>query len=209
MKKVSFETVTSNAKVRIIIDRQEKVEEYMPEGFEPLTINHTVTYDNSIVTVNGTDFKPVYKDVNESICTLKILKGIRADEVLIDTLEANDCVAALEIVKDDTQAWIPLTQNQLDEIKRAYQEEVDENAPEQVKKENQEREAKINHAKNIIGQVKNPAKLMTAKQRDKKIAEYRRVMLEGGEGYNPFEDIITKEQYQSAKETILNNQEER
>lgn len=209
MKKVSFETVTSNAKVRIIIDRQEKVEEYMPEGFEPLTINHTVTYDNSIVTVNGTDFKPVYKDVNESICTLKILKGIRADEVLIDTLEANDCVAALEIVKDDTQAWIPLTQNQLDEIKRAYQEEVDENAPEQVKKENQEREAKINHAKNIIDQVKNPAKLMTAKQRDKKIAEYRRVMLEGGEGYNPFEDIITKEQYQSAKETILNNQEER
>lgn len=209
MKKVSFETVTSNAKVRIIIDRQEKVEEYMPEGFEPLTINHTVTYDNSIVTVNGTDFKPVYKDVNESICTLKILKGIRADEVLIDTLEANDCVAALEIVKDDTQAWIPLTQNQLDEIKRAYQEEVDENAPEQVKKENQEREAKINHAKNIIGQVKNPAKLMTAKQRDKKIAEYRRVMLEGGEGYNPFEDIITKEQYQSAKETIWNNQEER
>lgn len=209
MKKVSFETVTGNAKVRIIIDRQEKVEEYMPEGFEPLTINHTVTYDNSIVTVNGTDFKPVYKDVNESICTLKILKGIRADEVLIDTLEANDCVAALEIVKDDTQAWIPLTQNQLDEIKRAYQEEVDENAPEQVKKENQEREAKINHAKNIIDQVKNPAKLMTAKQRDKKIAEYRRVMLEGGEGYNPFEDIITKEQYQSAKETILNNQEER
>lgn len=209
MKKVSFETVTSNAKVRIIIDRQEKVEEYMPEGFEPLTINHTVTYDNSIVTVNGTDFKPVYKDVNESICTLKILKGIRADEVLIDTLEANDCVAALEIVKDDTQAWIPLTQNQLDEIKRAYQEEVDENAPEQVKKENQEREAKINHAKNIIDQVKNPAKLMTAKQRDKKIAEYRRVMLEGGEGYNPFEDIITKEQYQSAKETIWNNQEER
>lgn len=181
----------------------------MPEGFEPLTINHTVTYDNSIVTVNGTDFKPVYKDVNESICTLKILKGIRADEVLIDTLEANDCVAALEIVKDDTQAWIPLTQNQLDEIKRAYQEEVDENAPEQVKKENQEREAKINHAKNIIDQVKNPAKLMTAKQRDKKIAEYRRVMLEGGEGYNPFEDIITKEQYQSAKETIWNNQEER
>ena len=209
MKKVSFEAVTSNAKVRIIIDRQEKVEEYMPEGFEPLTINHTVTYDNSIVTVNGTDFKPVYKDVNESICTLKILKGIRADEVLIDTLEANDCVAALEIVKDDTQAWIPLTQNQLDEIKRAYQEEVDENAPEQVKKENQEREAKINHAKNIIDQVKNPAKLMTAKQRDKKIAEYRRVMLEGGEGYNPFEDIITKEQYQSAKETIWNNQEER
>ena len=209
MKKVSFETVTSNAKVRIIIDRQEKVEEYMPEGFEPLTINHTVTYDNSIVTVNGTDFKPVYKDINESICTLKILKGIRADEVLIDTLEANDCVAALEIVKDDTQAWIPLTQNQLDEIKRAYQEEVDENAPEQVKKENQEREAKINHAKNIIDQVKNPAKLMTAKQRDKKIAEYRRVMLEGGEGYNPFEDIITKEQYQSAKETIWNNQEER
>lgn len=209
MKKVSFETVTGNAKVRIIIDRQEKVEEYMPEGFEPLTINHTVTYDNSIVTVNGTDFKPVYKDVNESICTLKILKGIRADEVLIDTLEANDCVAALEIVKDDTQAWIPLTQNQLDEIKRAYQEEVDENAPEQVKKENQEREAKINHAKNIIDQVKNPAKLMTAKQRDKKIAEYRRVMLEGGEGYNPFEDIITKEQYQSAKETIWNNQEER
>lgn len=209
MKKVSFETVTSNAKVRIIIDRQEKVEEYMPEGFEPLTINHTVTYDNSIVTVNGTDFKPVYKDVNESICTLKILKGIRADEVLIDTLEANDCVAALEIVKDDTQAWIPLTQNQLDEIKRAYQEEVDENAPEQVKKENQEREAKINHAKNIIDQVKNPAKLMTAKQRDKKIADYRRVMLEGGEGYNPFEDIITKEQYQSAKETIWNNQEER
>ena len=209
MKKVSFETVTSNAKVRIIIDRQEKVEEYMPEGFEPLTINHTVTYDNSIVTVNGTDFKPVYKDVNESICTLKILKGIRADEVLIDTLEANDCVAALEIVKDDTQAWIPLTQNQLDEIKRAYQEEVDENAPEQVKKENQEREAKINHAKNIIDQVKNPAKLMTAKQRDRKIAEYRRVMLEGGEGYNPFEDIITKEQYQSAKETIWNNQEER
>ena len=133
MKKVSFETVTGNAKVRIIIDRQEKVEEYMPEGFEPLTVNHTVTYDNSIVTVNGTDFKPVYKDVNESICTLKILKGIRADEVLIDTLEANDCVAALEIVKDDTQAWIPLTQNQLDEIKRAYQEEVDENAPEQVK----------------------------------------------------------------------------
>ena len=191
MKKVSFETVTGNAKVRIIIDRQEKVEEYMPEGFEPLTINHTVTYDNSIVTVNGTDFKPVYKDVNESICTLKILKGIRADEVLIDTLEANDCVAAL------------------DEIKRAYQEEVDENAPEQVKKENQEREAKINHAKNIIDQVKNPAKLMTAKQRDKKIAEYRRVMLEGGEGYNPFEDIITKEQYQSAKETIWNNQEER
>lgn len=209
MKKVSFETVTGNAKVRIIIDRQEKVEEYMPEGFEPLTINHTVTYDNSIVTVNGTDFKPVYKDVNESICTLKILKGIRADEVLIDTLEANDCVAALEIVKDDTQAWIPLTQNQLDEIKRAYQEEVDENAPEQVKKENQEREAKINHAKNIIDQVKNPAKLMTAKQRDKKIAEYRRVMLEGGEGYNPFENIITKEQYQSAKETIWNNQEER
>lgn len=209
MKKVSFETVTGNAKVRIIIDRQEKVEEYTPEGFEPLTINHTVTYDNSIVTVNGTDFKPVYKDVNESICTLKILKGIRADEVLIDTLEANDCVAALEIVKDDTQAWIPLTQNQLDEIKRAYQEEVDENAPEQVKKENQEREAKINHAKNIIDQVKNPAKLMTAKQRDKKIAEYRRVMLEGGEGYNPFEDIITKEQYQSAKETIWNNQEER
>lgn len=209
MKKVSFETVTGNAKVRIIIDRQEKVEEYMPEGFEPLTINHTVTYDNSIVTVNGTDFKPVYKDVNESICTLKILKGIRADEVLIDTLEANDCVAALEIVKDDTQAWIPLTQNQLDEIKRAYQEEVDENAPEQVKKEKQEREAKINHAKNIIDQVKNPAKLMTAKQRDKKIAEYRRVMLEGGEGYNPFEDIITKEQYQSAKETIWNNQEER
>lgn len=209
MKKVSFETVTGNAKVRIIIDRQEKAEEYMPEGFEPLTINHTVTYDNSIVTVNGTDFKPVYKDVNESICTLKILKGIRADEVLIDTLEANDCVAALEIVKDDTQAWIPLTQNQLDEIKRAYQEEVDENAPEQVKKENQEREAKINHAKNIIDQVKNPAKLMTAKQRDKKIAEYRRVMLEGGEGYNPFEDIITKEQYQSAKETIWNNQEER
>lgn len=209
MKKVSFETVTGNAKVRIIIDRQEKVEEYMPEGFEPLTINHTVTYDNSIVTVNGTDFKPVYKDVNESICTLKILKGIRADEVLIDTLEANDCVAALEIVKDDTQAWIPLTQNQLDEIKRAYQEEVNENAPEQVKKENQEREAKINHAKNIIDQVKNPAKLMTAKQRDKKIAEYRRVMLEGGEGYNPFEDIITKEQYQSAKETIWNNQEER
>lgn len=209
MKKVSFETFTSNAKVRIIIDRQEKVEEYMPEGFEPLTINHTVTYDNSIVTVNGTDFKPVYKDVNESICTLKILKGIRADEVLIDTLEANDCVAALEIVKDDTQAWIPLTQNQLDEIKRAYQEEVDENAPEQVKKENQEREAKINHAKNIIDQVKNPAKLMTAKQRDKNIAEYRRVMLEGGEGYNPFEDIITKEQYQSAKETIWNNQEER
>lgn len=209
MKKVSFETVTGNAKVRIIIDRQEKVEEYMPEGFEPLTINHTVTYDNSIVTVNGTDFEPVYKDVNESICTLKILKGIRADEVLIDTLEANDCVAALEIVKDDTQAWIPLTQNQLDEIKRAYQEEVDENAPEQVKKENQEREAKINHAKNIIDQVKNPAKLMTAKQRDKKIAEYRRVMLEGGEGYNPFEDIITKEQYQSAKETIWNNQEER
>lgn len=209
MKKVSFETVTGNAKVRIIIDRQEKVEEYMPEGFEPLTVNHTVTYDNSIVTVNGTDFKPVYKDVNESICTLKILKGIRADEVLIDTLEANDCVAALEIVKDDTQAWIPLTQNQLDEIKRAYQEEVDENAPEQVKKENQEREAKINHAKNIIDQVKNPAKLMTAKQRDKKIAEYRRVMLEGGEGYNPFEDIITKEQYQSAKETIWNNQEER
>ena len=209
MKKVSFETVTSNAKVRIIIDRQEKVEEYMPEGFEPLTINHTVTYDNSIVTVNGTDFKPVYKDVNESICTLKILKGIRADEVLIDTLEANDCVAALEIVKDDTQAWIPLTQNQLDEIKRAYQEEVDENAPEQVKKENQEREAKINHAKNIIDQVKTPAKLMTAKQRDKKIADYRRVMLEGGEGYNPFEDIITKEQYQSAKETIWNNQEER
>lgn len=209
MKKVSFETVTGNAKVRIIIDRQEKVEEYMPEGFEPLTINHTVTYDNSIVTVNGTDFKPVYKDVNESICTLKILKGIRADEVLIDTLEANDCVAALEIVKGDTQAWIPLTQNQLDEIKRAYQEEVDENAPEQVKKENQEREAKINHAKNIIDQVKNPAKLMTAKQRDKKIAEYRRVMLEGGEGYNPFEDIITKEQYQSAKETIWNNQEER
>lgn len=209
MKKVSFETVTGNAKVRIIIDRQEKVEEYMPEGFEPLTINHTVTYDNSIVTVNGTDFKPVYKDVNESICTLKILKGIRADEVLIDTLEANDCVAALEIVKGDTQAWIPLTQNQLDEIKRAYQEEVDENAPEQVKKENQEREAKINHAKNIIDQVKNPAKLMTAKQRDKKIAEYRRVMLEGGEGYNPFENIITKEQYQSAKETIWNNQEER
>lgn len=209
MKKVSFETVTGNAKVRIIIDRQEKVEEYMPEGFEPLTINHTVTYDNSIVTVNGTDFKPVYKDVNESICTLKILKGIRADEMLIDTLEANDCVAALEIVKGDTQAWIPLTQNQLDEIKRAYQEEVDENAPEQVKKENQEREAKINHAKNIIDQVKNPAKLMTAKQRDKKIAEYRRVMLEGGEGYNPFEDIITKEQYQSAKETIWNNQEER
>ncbi|PXZ24287.1 hypothetical protein DM469_00495 [Lactobacillus helveticus] len=209
MKKVSFETVTGNAKVRIIIDRQEKVEEYMPEGFEPLTINHTVTYDNSIVTVNGTDFKPVYKDVNESICTLKILKGIRADEVLIDTLEANDCVAALEIVKGDTQAWIPLTQNQLDEIKRAYQEEVDENAPEQVKKENQEREAKINHAKNIIDQVNNPAKLMTAKQRDKKIAEYRRVMLEGGEGYNPFEDIITKEQYQSAKETIWNNQEER
>lgn len=209
MKKVSFETVTGNAKVRIIIDRQEKVEEYMPEGFEPLTVNHTVTYDNSIVTVNGTDFKPVYKDVNESICTLKILKGIRADEVLIDTLEANDCVAALEIVKDDTQAWIPLTQNQLDEIKRAYQEEVDENAPEQVKKENQEREAKINHAKNIIDQVKNPAKLMTAKQRDRKIAEYRRVMLEGGEGYNPFEDIITKEQYQSAKETIWNNQEER
>lgn len=209
MKKVSFETVTGNAKVRIIIDRQEKVEEYMPEGFEPLTINHTVTYDNSIVTVNGTDFKPVYKDVNESICTLKILKGIRADEVLIDTLEANDCVAALEIVKGDTQAWIPLTQNQLDEIKRAYQEEVDENAPEQVKKESQEREAKINHAKNIIDQVKNPAKLMTAKQRDKKIAEYRRVMLEGGEGYNPFEDIITKEQYQSAKETIWNNQEER
>lgn len=209
MKKVSFETVTGNAKVRIIIDRQEKVKEYMPEGFEPLTVNHTVTYDNSIVTVNGTDFKPVYKDVNESICTLKILKGIRADEVLIDTLEANDCVAALEIVKDDTQAWIPLTQNQLDEIKRAYQEEVDENAPEQVKKENQEREAKINHAKNIIGQVKNPAKLMTAKQRDRKIAEYRRVMLEGGEGYNPFEDIITKEQYQSAKETIWNNQEER
>lgn len=209
MKKVSFETVTGNAKVRIIIDRQEKVEEYMPEGFEPLTVNHTVTYDNSIVTVNGTDFKPVYKDVNESICTLKILKGIRADEVLIDTLEANDCVATLEIVKDDTQAWIPLTQNQLDEIKRAYQEEVDENAPEQVKKENQEREAKINHAKNIIDQVKNPAKLMTAKQRDKKIAEYRRVMLEGGEGYNPFEDIITKEQYQSAKETIWNNQEER
>ena len=209
MKKVSFETVTGNAKVRIIIDRQEKVEEYMPEGFEPLTINHAVTYDNSIVTVNGTDFKPVYKDVNESICTLKILKGIRADEVLIDTLEANDCVAALEIVKGDTQAWIPLTQNQLDEIKRAYQEEVDENAPEQVKKENQEREAKINHAKNIIDQVKNPAKLMTAKQRDKKIAEYRRVMLEGGEGYNPFEDIITKEQYQSAKETIWNNQEER
>lgn len=209
MKKVSFETVTGNAKVRIIIDRQEKVEEYMPEGFEPLTINHTVTYDNSIVTVNGTDFKPVYKDVNESICTLKILKGIRADEVLIDTLEANDCVAALEIVKGDTQAWIPLTQNQFDEIKRAYQEEVDENAPEQVKKENQEREAKINHAKNIIDQVKNPAKLMTAKQRDKKIAEYRRVMLEGGEGYNPFEDIITKEQYQSAKETIWNNQEER
>lgn len=209
MKKVSFETVTGNAKVRIIIDRQEKVEEYMPEGFEPLTINHTVTYDNSIVTVNGTDFKPVYKDVNESICTLKILKGIRADEVLIDTLEANDCVAALEIVKDDTQAWISLTQNQLDEIKRAYQEEVDENAPEQVKKENQEREAKINHAKNIIDQVKNPAKLMTAKQRDKKIAEYRRVMLEGGEGYNPFEGIITKEQYQSAKETIWNNQEER
>lgn len=209
MKKVSFETVTGNAKVRIIIDRQEKVEEYMPEGFEPLTINHTVTYDNSIVTVNGTDFKPVYKDVNESICALKILKGIRADEVLIDTLEANDCVAALEIVKGDTQAWIPLTQNQLDEIKRAYQEEVDENAPEQVKKENQEREAKINHAKNIIDQVKNPAKLMTAKQRDKKIAEYRRVMLEGGEGYNPFEDIITKEQYQSAKETIWNNQEER
>lgn len=209
MKKVSFETVTGNAKVRIIIDRQEKVEEYMPEGFEPLTINHTVTYDNSIVTVNGTDFKPVYKDVNESICTLKILKGIRADEVLIDTLEANDCVAALEIVKDDTQAWIPLTQNQLDEIKRAYQEEVDENAPEQVKKENQEREAKINHAKNIIDQVKNPAKLMTAKQRDKKIADYRRAMLEGGEGYNPFEDIITKEQYQSAKETIWNNQEER
>lgn len=209
MKKVSFETVTGNAKVRIIIDRQEKVEEYMPEGFEPLTINHTVTYDNSIVTVNGTDFKPVYKDVNESICTLKILKGIRADEVLIDTLEANDCVAALEIAKGDTQAWIPLTQNQLDEIKRAYQEEVDENAPEQVKKENQEREAKINHAKNIIDQVKNPAKLMTAKQRDKKIAEYRRVMLEGGEGYNPFEDIITKEQYQSAKETIWNNQEER
>lgn len=209
MKKVSFETVTGNAKVRIIIDRQEKVEEYMPEGFEPLTINHTVTYDNSIVTVNGTDFKPVYKDVNESICTLKILKGIRADEVLIDTLEANDCVAALEIVKGDTQAWIPLTQNQLDEIKRAYQEEVDENAPEQVKKENQEREAKINHAKNIIDQVKNLAKLMTAKQRDKKIAEYRRVMLEGGEGYNPFEDIITKEQYQSAKETIWNNQEER
>ena len=209
MKKVSFETVTGNAKVRIIIDRQEKVEEYMPEGFEPLTINHTVTYDNSIVTVNGTDFKPVYKDVNESICTLKILKGIRADEVLIDTLEANDCVAALEIVKGDTQAWIPLTQNQLDEIKRGYQEEVDENAPEQVKKENQEREAKINHAKNIIDQVKNPAKLMTAKQRDKKIAEYRRVMLEGGEGYNPFEDIITKEQYQSAKETIWNNQEER
>lgn len=209
MKKVSFETVTSNAKVRIIIDRQEKAEEYMPEGFEPLTINHTVTYDNSIVTVNGTDFKPVYKDVNESICTLKILKGIRADEVLIDTLEANDCVAALEIVKGDTQAWIPLTQNQLDEIKRAYQEEVDENAPEQVKKENQEREAKINHAKNIIDQVKNPAKLMTAKQRDKNIAEYRRVMLEGGEGYNPFEDIITKEQYQSAKETIWNNQEER
>ena len=204
MKKVSFETVTGNAKVRIIIDRQEKVEEYMPEGFEPLTVNHTVTYDNSIVTVNGTDFKPAYKDVNESICTLKILKGIRADEVLIDTLEANDCVAALEIVKDDTQAWIPLTQNQLDEIKRAYQEEVDENAPEQVKKENQEREAKINHAKNIIDQVKNPAK-----QRDKKIAEYRRVMLEGGEGYNPFEDIITKEQYQSAKETIWNNQEER
>ena len=209
MKKVSFETVTGNAKVRIIIDRQEKVEEYMPEGFEPLTVNHTVTYDNSIVTVNGTDFKPVYKDVNESICTLKILKGIRADEVLIDTLEANDCVAALEIVKDDTQAWIPLTQNQLDEIKRAYQEEVDENAPEQVKKENQEREAKINHAKNIIDQVKNPAKLMTAKQRDRKIAEYRRVMLEGGEGYNPFEDIIAKEQYQSAKETIWNNQEER
>ena len=209
MKKVSFETVTGNAKVRIIIDRQEKVEEYMPEGFEPLTINHTVTYDNSIVTVNGTDFKPVYKDVNESICTLKILKGIRADEVLIDTLEANDCVAALEIVKGDTQAWIPLTQNQLDEIKRGYQEEVDENAPEQVKKENQEREAKINHAKNIIDQVKNPAKLMTAKQRDKKIAEYHRVMLEGGEGYNPFEDIITKEQYQSAKETIWNNQEER
>lgn len=209
MKKVSFETVTGNAKVRIIIDRQEKVEEYMPEGFEPLTVNHTVTYDNSIVTVNGTDFKPVYKDVNESICTLKILKGIRADEVLIDTLEANDCVAALEIVKDDTQAWTPLTQNQLDEIKRAYQEETDENAPEQVKKENQEREAKINHAKNIIDQVKNPAKLMTAKQRDKKIAEYRRVMLEGGEGYNPFEDIITKEQYQSAKETIWNNQEER
>lgn len=209
MKKVSFETVTGNAKVRIIIDRQEKVEEYMPEGFEPLTINHTVTYDNSIVTVNGTDFKPVYKDVNESICTLKILKGIRADEVLIDTLEANDCVAALEIVKGDTQAWIPLTQNQLDEIKRAYQEEVDENAPEQVKKENQEREAKINHAKNIIDQVKNPAKLMTAKQRDKKIADYRRAMLEGGEGYNPFEDIITKEQYQSAKETIWNNQEER
>jgi hypothetical protein len=209
MKKVSFETVTGNAKVRIIIDRQEKVEEYMPEGFEPLTINHTVTYDNSIVTVNGTDFKPVYKDVNESICTLKILKGIRADEVLIDTLEANDCVAALEIVKGDTQAWIPLTQNQLDEIKRAYQEEVNENAPEQVKKENQEREAKINHAKNIIDQVKNPAKLMTAKQRDKKIADYRRVMLEGGEGYNPFEDIITKEQYQSAKETIWNNQEER
>lgn len=209
MKKVSFETVTGNTKVRIIIDRQEKVEEYMPEGFEPLTINHTVTYDNSIVTVNGTDFKPVYKDVNESICTLKILKGIRADEVLIDTLEANDCVAALEIVKGDTQAWIPLTQNQLDEIKRAYQEEVDENAPEQVKKENQEREVKINHAKNIIDQVKNPAKLMTAKQRDKKIAEYRRVMLEGGEGYNPFEDIITKEQYQSAKETIWNNQEER
>lgn len=209
MKKVSFETVTGNAKVRIIIDRQEKVEEYMPEGFEPLTINHTVTYDNSIVTVNGTDFKPVYKDVNESICTLKILKGIRADEALIDTLEANDCVAALEIVKGDTQAWIPLTQNQLDEIKGAYQEEADENAPEQVKKENQEREAKINHAKNIIDQVKNPAKLMTAKQRDKKIAEYRRVMLEGGEGYNPFEDIITKEQYQSAKETIWNNQEER
>lgn len=78
-----------------------------------------------------------------------------------------------------------------------------------LKKENQEREAKINHAKNIIDQVKNPAKLMTAKQRDKKIAEYRRVMLEGGEGYNPFEDIITKEQYQSAKETIWNNQEER
>jgi hypothetical protein len=88
-----------------------------------------------------------------------------------------------------------------EEIMTAYREAVAEGTSEECKAEEQkEHQAEIERAKELISRAESQKDIPTAAEHKIWARNYNNVVNEGGEGYIPV--IITKEQYESAKQFV-------
>jgi hypothetical protein len=88
-----------------------------------------------------------------------------------------------------------------EEIMTAYREAIAEGTSEECKaEEKKEHQAEIERAKELISKAESQDKIMTKAECKEWIRNYNNLYNEGGEGYVP--TLITKEQYESAKQLV-------